>query len=112
MSVRSFGAGAGRGGPFWMAKIIMTEARLAAAKAAFEAGLPVIEAQRAATYAQPQEMQAANAATKNVRKSWRLARLICQMQGARFAVAVVLARGNALLAKAIEESAAPPTRLP
>ena len=110
MSVRSFGAGAGRGGP--LAKIIMTEARLAVAKAAFEAALPVIEAQQAATDAQPQEMQAANAATKNVRKSWRLARLICQMQGARFAVAVALARSNALLAKAIEESAAPPTRLP
>ena len=70
------------------------------------------EAQQPATYAQPQEMQAANAATKSIRKSWRLARLICPMQGARFAVAVALARSNALLAKAIEESAAPPTRLP
>ena len=42
-----------------MAKIIMTDARLAVAKAAFEAALPVIEVQQAATYAQPQEMQAA-----------------------------------------------------
>jgi hypothetical protein len=38
-----------------MAKIIMTEARLAAAKAASEAALPVIEAQQTATYAQPQK---------------------------------------------------------